>query len=1152
MKAKYLVSMLALPALLAACVNDDFETQKSSSIIDNDLLKGRETGEVVLAATKAVVGDDAQTRIVGGMTETGGIEWKWEGKDDKIGAVVVNLNPANYDEIVSYEKNPAYALTNYPFAPDIDGPAAEANFSTPTAVVKGAYVFYNRYDGDTEEGVSRRVIGHSIKEYINVNDGYEAGLQQVGTAKGYGQNFFISPIVDLAVKDGEQMELPVVMKSLYHVLNFNLTAEIADDKYYDKDGNFKIYKVEIEPANPDDKFYRSFVLDPAKLAEVQKDVAEANPGMEAFRQNGVIEATGKNNEAVYEAMMGVWDKLSDPTTPIGEFTNESTKLIYQMTDPATFNKSNKGETINLMIVLPAGVYAKNTTAEKRDGKEYGCLKVSMYTSEGVYKCYAGSGDSFTARRGLISNVTRTLKIGGGETNVELYDFTEKGFDVKTTEDWNYAIEYINNQYRDFSEGSTWLAPKLNLENYDGKDIEVNSEHYFPNYPVIYRGDAVLKLVGQKEYTIDPTKVILGNGADEKTARPTIKIEDAEASVKFVKDVKTNTALGTDGTNYTAAIKLISDAAINIAEDQEVNFEKLVSNTALKIAKGGKVNVEKVDGVTTKTDGTVTLAEGNNEKAGAIFNVNGNYQNDGTLTIGKLAEVNQPSSVSTENNGDIIVDGELNMNWLKNNADATLTVKAWDVEMDDRMSGKATIPALTNDGSILLEARKQDASGTYGGELIVASLLDNRADITVQGRMEVAELKNTGVVTLSEGEYKYAWIQIKQGASTGDGKIVLSNPADYEFYDRYFSGEQNLSEVKGVIEATLDADTYAKVLANFGETSLGSQERAWNVINKVIVKGELPLKAEMGKVNKDFFLAEDATLNAQENLTLNSLTTTEGAATLTAKNAETVISVETNVNVNANLTIDKNAKVVITPSSVTMLTVAQGATLTNKGWIDTENPDEKSVYINAVVKGTLVNQGKLAQEVQPVYDGAGYDFIVKLLQGLNQNGQYVGTFGESATEEKMVPRVEKWKSSDNTWTGDVYLQFSEDDLKKLLAEGVYTEIDGYAAIKGTTEVRSNTPVLYLGLVQGAEPDADFNTARVNAELVNDAFKNEQSKGADRATTSSWFVVSDSNGGTLDLLYSINPANAGHSWAYGKVVDSPSIIRMGRFNNELQEN
>lgn len=1161
MKTKYLISALALPALLAACTNDDFmESQAPSKDVASDLLAGRGTVELALNATKSAANVD--TRVVGESTSTGALNWMWE-PSDRLGGVIVDYGHSGsgsgeFGEIVDIDKGyKNYVITNYNFNANITENAPSSTFSTPSAVVKGAYIFYNQYDPLL---ITRGQIGTELEEYIDVKGGEENGLQQVGTEDGVGQNFFISPIMNVgipATEEGAKLEIPIGLTSIYSVLRLRMKTDLkpSETTDYYKNG-FKVYKIELEPTKEGETFKRSFILNPADLADLQIKVREENPTL-PIMPNGAIN-TDAPRELVEKAIEKVLAEISNPDNPIGESGDASGKLIYQVKENGTF--TSKDDVIDLLVLIPAGTYTKNNDPEELggDGTKHGVLKLNVYTSQGVYRTYVmrerslGGSDTYTFERGKQYGRECEMYIDGDKSNIDLYDFTKNGFDVATTEDWNYAIEYINNQYRDFGTSTNWNTPKLNLSNYNDKDIEVDAEHYFPNFRVIYQGDANLKLVGQKEYTIDPTKVILGNGSDEKTARPTIKIEDAKASVKFVRDVKDNSILGTDGTNYTAAIKLISDATINIAEDQEVNFEQLVSNTALNIAKGGKVNVEKVDGVITKTNGTVTLAEGNDEKAGAIFNVNGDYQNDGTLTIGKLAKVNQPNGVTTENNGDIIVDGELNIDELNNNTGAALKVCAWDSKMDEKRNGKAIISTLTNGGTIKLEARRQDASGTYGGELEVKNKLQNTGGVEVMGHLNVkGVLDNTGTVTLKEGDYKYAWIEIAAGESTGNGKIVLDAPADYEFYDEYFSGQQNLSEVEGVIEATLDADTYAKVLANHAEASLGSQERAWNVINKVIVKGELPLKAEMGNVKKDFFLSEGATLNAQENLILNSLTT-EGTATLTAKDAETVISVEKNVNVDADLTIEKNAKVVITPSSETMLTVAQGATLTNNGWIDTENPNAKSVDINAVVKGTLVNKGKLAQKVQFVYDGAGYNFIVDLLRGLNKKGQYVGTYGESATEEKMVPRVEKWKDSDDTWKGEVYQTFSEDDLKQLLAEGEYTMISGYAAIKGMTKVRDHTPVLYLGLVPGAEPDADFNTARVNAELVNDAFVCEQTGGDDRATTSSWFVVSDSNGGTLDLLYSINPANANHSWAYGKVVNSPSIIRKGRFNNELEEN
>ena len=87
MKTKYLISALALPALLAACVNDDFETQQlPSSTVESDLLKGRAMGELMLSAQKVGYGEQTDTRVDGGMEgASGGINWWWQ-PGDQLGA----------------------------------------------------------------------------------------------------------------------------------------------------------------------------------------------------------------------------------------------------------------------------------------------------------------------------------------------------------------------------------------------------------------------------------------------------------------------------------------------------------------------------------------------------------------------------------------------------------------------------------------------------------------------------------------------------------------------------------------------------------------------------------------------------------------------------------------------------------------------------------------------------------------------------------------------------------------------------------------------------------------------------------------------------------------------------------------------------------
>ena len=1086
MKTKYLISALALPALLAACTNDDFmESQAPSQIEVNDLLAGRGTVDLTLNATKSA--GTVDTRVVGESTPTDALNWMWE-PSDRLGGVVVDYGRTGtetggeFGSIVDIDDYKNYVITNYNFNANITEQSASSTFSTPSAVVKGAYIFYNQYK---PEMVERGNIGTELDEYIDVKGGEEAGLLQVGTNHGVGQNFFISPIMNVAIPatdEGAKLEIPLALKSIYSVLRLRMTTDLkpsATTDYY-KNG-FRVYKIEVEPTKAGETFKRSFILNPADLAKVQQEVKIENPTLPIL-PNGAIDATNTDTESVSKAINKVMEKIADPDEVIGQLGGESDKLIYNVTENGTF--TSKDDVIDLLVLIPAGTYSANDTPEELggDGTSKGVLKVNVYTSQGIYRTYVmRNQDSYTFERGAQVARMCEMYIDGDKSNIDLYDFTENGFDVATTADWEYAIEYINNQYRDFGTSTNWNTPKLNLSNYKGEPIEVDAEHYFPNFRVIYRGNAVLNLVGQKEYSINPNNVIFGNGDDDETARPTITIEDSEASVNFEGDVKEDNSKGIDGTNYTAAIKLVSDATIYIAEDQEVNFEKLVSNTALNIAKGAVVNVNSEDG-DTKTDGTVTLAEGDANKAGAQFNLVGNYRNDGTVTIGKLASLNQAAGQSTDNNGEIIVDGELNINWLKNNTNATLTVKAWDVPMDNRNSGVANIPALTNDGSVKLEARKQDASGTYGGQLNVTSKLDNRNQIEVQGRLEVKDMVNTGVITLSEGEYKYAWIQIENGASTGNGKIVLANPADYEFYDTYFSGSQNLKNVGGVIEATLDADTYKQVLENLDEATLGNQERAWNVINKVIVKGELPLEAVMGKVNKDFFLPDGASINAQEALTLASLTV-KGTAALNAKDADTQVDVKDLVNVEGDLTVGKNVRMVIKYNATANVLNIAGA-MTNNGWIDTEeSTSDVPNYLNASITGSLDNNGQLCQPYTEKYETSAYAELESLISGLYNKSTGKGEYAGTAPGEEL-PRVELMNDANATeWNGWDNLSNSDgnnvtyDMLYGILTddEAELTTVGGYQAIK--SQFPTNASYYYYiylggGLNKNVITDAQF--------------------------------------------------------------------------------
>lgn len=199
--------------------------------------------------------------------------------------------------------------------------------------------------------------------------------------------------------------------------------------------------------------------------------------------------------------------------------------------------------------------------------------------------------------------------------------------------------------------------------------------------------------------------------------------------------------------------------------------------------------------------------------------------------------------------------------------------------------------------------------------------------------------------------------------------MLTTPAEYEMYDSYYSQRNSLKNVDGIIEATINQETYDKVLKNLNASELGNQERAWQVINKVIVAGKVAFTAENGNTVKDFVLPEGSEFSAKENVTLASLTI-EGTSTLSTTLKNVTVNVNKNVDVQAKaaLTVAKEVNMIIKNAASTMLNVA--GTLTNNGTINTV---ESATYgqpnnISTIIAkgGTLVNKGILSQPSTNVY------------------------------------------------------------------------------------------------------------------------------------------------------------------------------------------
>ena len=1025
MKVKYLFGALVLPVAFSACTSEEFEFAQTPSL-NGSALDGRTKGVVTLSVDKADVEDENSTRVNGAQVPgTNSISWQWMNADDKLGGVVVDYKADGSIVEHNYLGAKGYVITNYPFAPQIDGPSATADFTTPTAVVQGAYMFYSQYDGNA---VQRGVVEDKIARIQTVNAGWEKGLEQVGSdATVGGENFFVSPIADLAVADGAENENPLTLTSAHALLHIKLNSDV-ESKYYDGDG-FQINKIVLRAMGDTDKFNLAQTINPIEISNIQAQVynelkEKNNKIYEAFRvvktEAGVatqatIVQPSKTipSDKVRAAMKCVLNKIqgkdiltgkenTEAISDISEYgTETTTDLVYQLETPFSFKKAD--DVFELLVIIPEGKYTKNSTpAKEYQGKTEGVWHMTVYTSEGTYDEYIGK-DKIVAHRGKKLNIhDRTLTIKGGQTNINLFDPNE-AFNIESTEDYNYVIEYVNNHFRDFGNASDWKAPVLNLV--AGKTIDVDAAHMFPNFPVKYIGGATLNVKGQNAtYEFNPKNIILGTDAN----RPTIKIDDAGSTIKFTTSV--DATAGVDGVDATCALKLDSKAKIEIAECDKVgkmvvNFEKLVSGTNMNIGKKATVNVSG----TTETKGALTVGEeadvnltGDatfngtttvgkkaqvdaaaklttngvvNVNEGAVITVNGAYTNGSTMTIDKLAKVTLKNTSS--NTGAITLEGTaelISATSFENKKNATILVKKCDNQMNDKTRAKAEFKDLKNAGNITLEA-SVDKKGTYGAYVNIAGTFTNEetGKVSNNGEFKVNAIANSGNITLESDPY--ALISVNSGfytnTTTNKGSVVLADPTEYEMYDSYYTGRNDLidTDIEGVVEATINQESYNKIYANYTSTALAGQEKALDVLNKITVDGELKVK-NASLDNVDFVLPANAKLVAEQtNLVINSLTA-NGASSLTTNlpnNDEATVTIKEMVNVNADFTIDSRINAVLTVNFEQtvdkkyygILNVNNG-TFTNNGSINgsitTKNPIFAAISANA----TLKNNGTIGQ------------------------------------------------------------------------------------------------------------------------------------------------------------------------------------------------
>lgn len=1126
MKTKYFLSSMVLTALFAACTNDDFETIQNSGT-ENPVLANRAKGELILHASKVQAAEgDADTRIVGEEEGTG-IKWLWENADDKIGALVVDYKATGEqignDDIATAED--AYMITNYPFAPHITEPQQGAEFSTPTAVVEGAYMFYNRYNGNDTQ---RKALSHEIARIQNVKAGKEAGLVQVGTPENGGQNFFVSPVVDMAIPDESTIELPVSVTSARSILRFYVNANLKAEEW----GNFEVNKITIEALGKQ-KFMRKLTVDPKAITDIQLELKgedSSDPHWNWFLPNGAIKTRNADGslvseEQVNEAMLLVAEAMStvDPATgklrSIGVESEGTDVLTYQLEEPYVFE--DKDDQLEVMVVVPSGTYENAENLPSYQDVTEGFFLVSVYTNEGVYHKYISSNKG-DAKRTLARGARYGMNLGTictlpGYANLDQVYNPDEGFQIETTEDWNYAIEYIEHNSDDFGEGSRWGIPKFSLK--ENTTINVDAEHYLRDYEVIYTGNATLNLVGQSEYRI-PAGAIF---AAEKN-RPTLQVMDQpNAKVVFDRDINSEIN-GTDGEHVTKAIKLVSDAQIVVEEGAVVDFEKLVNYGTMTIEKD----------ITTEDE----------------------YGNVNNADITKAVIVKDGEG---ENYGEIIVAGQLEaVADFMNYKDAKITVNGFLNEMNDNNRGKASFAKLTNDGVLDIEKGGTN-KGTYGGYMYVANL-KNSSDVLVNGELVVDYVTSTGTITVAQDPY--ALIQLNKGTVTGmvngveTGSVVLAKADQYEMYQEYYNNWSKL-KVQGVIETTLNSqDEYKAVLRNFNKYYDSNEEKtALEVLNKITLTAPIKLAGDVDDPYQNTFKGINFYLenNAQLDVTgLNKNVTFGGIYSQGTNNAITIDAGMTlpakanyvEVAAGADLTL-ANGLTLTVKSNANETTLKINGTLTNNGNLNNGTSENKPLVTYVGSNGILNNQGVIGHEPKPIYM-----FTAEQINIMNQLNDMVNDVDVQQDEVGYHITTADWRN------------ITDKELRAEVVEAwvnlsdIHSQSNGVEVENQTYYVWKSSGIYWQFGESGensiANPEVESNDANIYTEAwkadKEQSFEYEQSDFvADEALLS--FIRIDYNYGIVNLNLKKYGTN-NPAVAYGYIVNNHYQMN-GDFTIDLGE-
>ena len=914
MKTKHLLMTLALPAVFAACSNEDFVEQSTISTVND----GRKVvGEVVLKTTVGL--NEPTTRVdwgINGNEVIGRLE-----STDAIGAAQIDTyNPDRFPYFfLSDETN-----TNIKFW--LESENGDYTWKSQSPLSEGNYLFYLNYDPqmlnrkgmyDIVNPVQSAQDEEGFDKYNALDDQFYLGYKFLEA----GENEKMVNEIDLRISPVHSMigikanyingAQPVKIKKIaIRKAEGSLTPEEFVKGFVTNIANGSMTyapmttRVDIKPKTTHERFG---FLDPACMA------------------NGVFQLKENKNpnitdEQHYDNVMASlvypnWEK---------EYLTYQYEVNFPECDETTLES---GESVSGFILMPTCNFSRSTNKWDEEAMaETANMVVAIYTDKGVvevpmYNDYVDAnvgvlgtsvtGDLTALKPGQISYFEVTFD-GTAAYNAP------KTFTVNNTEDLKEHLSYF--------EGTT---AKAELHLYSaGERVEMDQEIY-----------DLLAKKSNLELTLESGQLVIANGLtlkDGKSPLDLIHLDKAYRNVwdELIKHIfEMNIPAPTivvEGSYEIAGMNYTSTSGETLGNDIQEFLQKdapnfgitVYSNDALpliKVAEGGQLTVNKSVNVRIENEGTLNVAADAN-----VLSV----INSGVTNIDANFAAFQVFNAAT---GEIKINKGTSYFALYNDRDFKVTENCClnDEEAFKWTWGKVEIAKDVNVYLYGLEYKGMDQFW-YG----------NWGEIENNGTIRQAHPSNDFV-----GEPQEVIYCINHGR-------IINNGVIYDlFNDGYVDNNGTLTNIAYTTEwSYIDITDSQKISGPNDENNHGGE-----IVYQVAAANA---KLELPEVVTTLVVSDEVVL-AAENKTVTNIILKDGA-NLSGKFTNKALRVLVEEGASATLSGESYAgKLFISPSA--KLTIAKNTELTNITIL-------KSAILNVVYEATMTYNGNIQNHGQVDVDG----------------------------------------------------------------------------------------------------------------------------------------------------------------------------------------